>query len=194
MTAMTPMTPMARRMTRVVVCGAAVLLMTRATVIVGQAPDFSGTWKLDAQRSHISAGAGLAGLIAAGVPDTLYVTQPANGTLIIESQINESHVRLYTPRAKSSTPVGQGGSITMSSRWDGRTLVSEGRRESPSGTSTVVTQVKEVIALGADGGTLAIDVTTTGSAESGVSRLIYTRIQTVEPCQSWPTPCKGRGR
>jgi hypothetical protein len=122
------------------------------------------------------------------------VTQPANGTLILESQINESHARLYSPRVKTSTPVGQGGSITMTSRWDGRTLVSEGRRESLAGTATVVTQVKEVIALGADGRTLAIDVTTTGSADSSVSRLVYTRIQTVEPCQSWPTPCKGRGR
>jgi hypothetical protein len=181
-----------RRMTRVAVCGAAVLLMTRSAVIVGQAPDFSGTWKLDAQQSRISADAGFAGLIAAGAPDTLYVTQPANGTLIVESQINESHVRIYTPRAKSTTPVGQGGSITMTSRWDGRTLISEGRRESPSGTSTLVTQVKEVIALSADGRTLAIDVTTTGSANSSVSSLVYTRNQAVEPCQSWPTPCKGR--
>ena len=188
------MTSMTRLMTRVAVCAAAMLLMTRSAVVLGQAPDFSGTWKLDAARSRISADAGLAGLIAAGAPDTLYVTQPANGTLIIESQINESHVRIYTPRAKSSTPVGQGGSITMTSKWDGRTLISEGSRESPSGASTVVTQVKEVIALGADGRTLAIDVTTTGSADSSTSRLVYTKIQTVEPCQSWPTPCKGRGR
>jgi hypothetical protein len=128
------------------------------------------------------------------VPDTLYVTQPANGTLIIESQINESHARIYTPRAKSSTPVGQGGSITMTSRWDGRTLVSEGRRESSSGASTVVTQVKEVIALSADGRALSIDVTTMGSADSSASRLVYTKIQTVEPCQNWPTPCKRPAR
>ena len=186
------MTLTTRRQTRAALCGAVVLAIARSAVILGQAPDFSGTWKLDAQRSRIAADAGLAGLIAAGAPETLYVTQPANGTLIIESPINESHARIYSARGTTSTPVGQGGSITMTSKWNGRTLMSEGRRESPSGATTVATPVKEIIALGDDGRTLTIDVTT-GSAENSTSRLVYTKIRTVEPCQSWPTPCKGRG-
>jgi len=177
-------------MTRAAVLGAAILMTTRLAVILAQAPDLSGTWKLDAQQSRISPDAGLAGLIAAGAPETLHVTHPANGTLIIESQINEGHVRIYTPRAKSSTPVGQGGSITMTSRWDGGTLVSEGTQESPSGTSTLVKQVKEVISLSADGRTLTIGVTTTGPAGTNASTLLYARTQGVGHCQSWPTPCK----
>jgi hypothetical protein len=155
------------------------------------APDFSGTWTMDTSRSRVSDTAGLAGLIPAGVPATLHVTQPANGTLVIESQINEGHARIYTPRSRSTTPVGQGGSISMTSRWDGRTLVSEGRQESLAGTTTVTRQVKEVIGLSADGGTLTIEVTTIGPGDQQASStLTYTRTQGVGQCASWPTPCK----
>ena len=171
---------------------AALVVAARVAVVLAQVPDFSGTWKLDANRSRITAAAGLAGLIAAGAPDTLHITRPANGTLVIESQINESQARIYTPGGKSSTLVfvGPAGSITMTSRWEGGTLVSEGSRESASGTSVIVTQVKEVLALSADGRTLEIEVTTTGADGKSASTLMYTRTQDVGPCQSWPTPCK----
>jgi len=43
------------------------------------------------------------------VPQTLHVTQPANGSLVVESQINEAHVRIYKPGRETSTPAGQGG-------------------------------------------------------------------------------------
>ena len=44
--------------------------------------------------------AGLAGLIAAGAPPMLYITQPANGSVVVESPINEGHVRMYQPGRK----------------------------------------------------------------------------------------------
>jgi hypothetical protein len=156
-----------------------------------QAPDMSGTWQMDQQRSRIAAGATYAGLIASGAPERLHVTQPANGTLIVESEINEGHVRMYTPRSKSTSPVFfQGGSITMTSKWEGRRLVSEGSQETPSGATTVVKQVKEVIALAADGA-LTIEITTSepGGAPVATS-LTYTRTRDVGPCETWTTPCK----
>ena len=64
--------------------------------------NMSGTWKLDAARSRVAASAGLAGLIGAGAPETLHITQPANGTVVIESQINESHSRVYRPGTRTS--------------------------------------------------------------------------------------------
>ena len=178
-------------MTRAALCGAAFLAAAQVA-LVAQAPDFSGTWKLDANRSRVTAAAGLTGLIAAGAPDILHVTQAANGTVIIESQINESHARVYKPGGRITTPVtvGQAGSLTMTSRWDSRTLVSEGRRESASGTITTVTELKEVLALGADRRTLTIEITTTAAGVTSASTLIYTKTQVVEPCQKWPTPCK----
>jgi len=177
-------------MRRMAASGAAVLMSLRALVVLAQAPDFSGTWKLDPGRSRIAETAGLAGLIGAGAPDTLHVTQPANGTLVIESQINESHARHYRPGSRISTPVtvGQAGSITMTSRWEGRSLVSEGTRESAA--SPVATHVKEVLSLSADGRTLTIEVTTTAAGDKSASTMAYTRTQDLGPCQTWPTPCK----
>ncbi len=172
---------------------AALVLSAATTVpVFAQAPDFSGTWKLDPTRSRVTAAAALSGLIGSGAPPTLHITQPANGTLIVESQINESHTRVYIPGRKSATPVtvGPPGTITMTSRWESRTVVSEGTRESTSGPSTVVTDVKEVLALSADGQTLTIDVATSGAGEKHASTLVYTRTKDVGPCQSWPTACK----
>lgn len=167
-----------------------------AAAVLAQAPDFSGTWRLDADRSRIVAAAGLAGLSAAGAPDTLHVTQPANGTLVVESQVNEGHARLYRPGVTVSTPVtvGPAGSIAMTARWEGRTLVSEGKRESTAGTSTLVTDVKEALSLSADGHTLTIEVATASAGDKVTSTVVYTRTKDVGPCKTWPTPCKTPSR
>ena len=42
-------------------------------------PALAGSWKLDAAASRVDPAAGLAGLIGAGAPPMLYITQPANG-------------------------------------------------------------------------------------------------------------------
>lgn len=149
--------------------------------------DLSGTWKLDTARSRVVDTAGLFGLIASGVPETLHITRAANGTVVIESQINESHARIYTPDAQSSTPVGQGGRITATSRVEDRALISEGTREDATG---VATAVREVLALSADGAVLTIEVRTTPPAGPQTSTLVYTRSKSVGPCHTWPTPCK----
>ncbi|MGH9320229.1 MAG: hypothetical protein ACRD21_06615 [Vicinamibacteria bacterium] len=168
--------------------GAAAVLLA----FVSQPPDFSGTWRLNAKGSSVDSGAALTGLIGAGAPETLHISQPANGSIVVQSQINESHVRIYTPGQKSSTPVFVGGigSVTVTTRWEGSTLLSEGRREFSSDASATPTDVKEVIALSADGRTLEIEVTVTGTDGRRTSRMAYTRIGDVGPCESWPTPCK----
>ena len=159
------------------------------TALSAQAPDFSGTWQLDETKSTVTAMAGIIGLIPAGAPKTLHITQPANGTLVIESQVNEAHVRIYKPGRETSTPAGQGGAVTMTSKWEGRALVSEGAMKAPNGDTTTI---REVVRLGADGKTLTMEVTTlpVGRAEKMSSSLVYTKITDVGPCEKWPTPCK----
>ena len=147
-----------------------------------QAPDLSGTWRLDEARSNVVATAGIIGLISAGAPKTLHITQPSNGSVVIESQINEAHVRIYKPGRDTTTPAGQGGTIQMRSRWEGRSLVSEGEFKAPNGDAT---KVKETIAMAGDG-VLTVDIATPAAA----SRLVYTKITDVGPCETWPTPCK----
>ena len=151
------------------------------------APDVSGTWKLDLERSRISTEPGWPGLIGAGAPERIHVTQAANGTLVIESEINESHARIYKPGGTSSTPVAQTSAITMASRWEGRRLTSEGNLVPPSGAPT---RVKEAIALSDDGQTLTVGITASGPGGTNASTLVYTRTKLVEPCEKWSTPCK----
>jgi len=168
-----------------------VVLLGILLVLVQQdPPDASGTWKLDGERSRVSAEPGWPGLIGAGAPQRIHVTQAANGTLVIESEINESHTRIYRPGATTSTPVAQTSTITMTSRWEGRTLASEGRLTPPSGAPTTV---KEAIAVGDDGRTLTVRISTTGPGGPSSSTLVYTRTEVVEPCAKWSTPCRTPG-
>ena len=58
---------------------------------------------------------------------------------MVESPMNEVHVRMYQPGgAKTQTPVGQGGTIAMTSRWADRVLTSEGTSQAATGASTAV--------------------------------------------------------
>ena len=159
------------------------ILLLLTTAVQAQAPDFSGTWRLDDSKSRVVATAGIVGLMPAGAPKTLHITQPSNGSLVIESQINEAHVRIYKPGRETSTPAGQGGSVTMTTKWNGRTVTSEGALKAPNGETTAV---KEVLTLSADGNALTLETTVGANA----STLVYSKITDVGPCESWPTPCK----
>ena len=167
----------------------AIVLTASTAALHAQSPDLSGTWLLDEGKSKVVATAGIIGLIPAGAPRTLHITQPANGTVVIESQVNEAHVRIYKPGRETSTPAGQGGAVTMTSRWERGSLVSEGAMKAPNGDTTTV---REMVSLTADGKALRMDVTTTpvGQTEKVSSSLVYTKITDVGPCASWPTPCK----
>jgi outer membrane protein assembly factor BamB len=152
----------------------------------GGDPAFAGSWRLDSTHSKIDPAAGLAGLIGAGAPPMLFITQPANGQVIVESPINEGHVRVYQPGGKTQTPAGQGGVITMTSRWSDRTLISEGTAVNASGAST---PVKETYSVSADGKTLSVEVDA-AVPDAKTSSLKYVRISSVGACETWPTPCK----
>lgn len=154
------------------------------------APDLSGTWKLDAGRSRIANEVGWPGLIGAGAPDRIHVTQAANGALVVESEINEGHARIYRPGGKTSTPVAQTSTITMESRWEGPLFVARGSLVPPSGEPSTV---EETIALAADGRTLTVEISVTGPGGATASRLAYIRTETVDPCEKWSTPCKTPG-
>jgi outer membrane protein assembly factor BamB len=166
--------------------GAPALARPAAPVPPAPPARLAGSWKLDAAASQIDPAAGLAGLIGAGAPPMLFITQPANGTLVVESPINEGHVRTFHPGVKTQTPAGQGGTISMMSQWAGNTLTGEGTAVNASGA---VATVKETYSISADGKVLTIEVTTT-SPEAKNSSLKYVRIDSVGPCESWPTPCK----
>lgn len=150
------------------------------------APDLSGTWKLDAGRSRISTEVGWPGLIGSGAPEKLHITHAANGTVVIESEINESHARIYKGGGTTVTPVAQTGRITMASSWDGRSLRVEGTLTPPSGEPS---QARETLTVSEEGLSLTVEI----SAAGATSFLTYTRTEGVDPCEKWPTPCKPPG-
>lgn len=173
------------RRTRRLAYGLLAIVCT-GSIASAQTPDFSGTWALDESKSKVVATAGIIGLIPAGAPKMLHITHPANGTVVIESQINEAHVRIYKPGRETSTPAGQGGAVTMTARWEGTSLVGEGALKAPNGDTTTV---REVVSVSPDGKALTMEVTTTAAAKS-TSSLVYRKVTDVGSCDSWPTPCK----
>ncbi len=145
----------------------------------------NGSWQLDTAASTLTDGAGFSGLMAAGAPRWMFVTQPANGAIVIESPINTGHTRFYRP-GRSTTSDTKDGTITMLASWVGKTLVAEGRAVT-SGGATVA--VKETLSL--DGEVLVVEILTGEVAGSQkTTRLRYTRLLDVGPCETWPAPCK----
>lgn len=106
-----------------VVCVACIIVCGGDPRIAAQkAPEFSGTWKLDRAASQIASGVGIAGLGASGAPNTLYISQAANGTVVIGSDVNESQARTF--RIANGAVSSRGAELTESASVsaDGQTL------------------------------------------------------------------------
>ena len=155
-----------------------------AGAICAETPDLSGTWKLDEGASTIDPGVVFTGLGGhAGVPRTLYVTHARNGTVIVGSDMNTSHARTYEPGAASRAPLG-GEAATMTTFWDGATLMAEGLDiASQNGLRESLTRSK-------DGTTLVVEIVVTTDTGTSSSTLIYEASTAEPPCVEWPTPCK----
>jgi len=174
---------------------ALLVALTIGTVsLVAQTPDLSGTWKLNKGASQISAGVGLALLERGGAPNSIYVTQAANGTLTIGSDHNQGMARAYMVGGESVIPAAPTGTMTVKTRWDGRVLVVEG--VNPAAASAAL---KETFSMSPDGQTLTVTVTSTTAGGAATTTLVYNKTQAESDCKSWPTPCRepnigGRGR
>ena len=146
---------------------------------------FAGSWKLDAAGSSVVPDAVFAGVSVKGAPAWLFVTQPQNGTLVIESSVNTGSARFYKPGAPTTTSIA-GGTITSVAAWAGKTLTAEGTIKASSG---VVSVVKETFTR--DGPALVIKIIVNDSAS--VLRYVPLTPDDIGPCTSWPTPCKKVG-
>ena len=137
---------------------------------VAERPNFSGTWRLDAEASDVTSPDGLAGL-GAPAPENLYITQARNGALILSSRVNGAQPRNYIIGGENPLPApgGEDARMTMSSRWEGRNLVNEGSGE-VAGDPLVV---REVMSLSPDGRTLRLEITTTVAGTETTNTLVY---------------------
>jgi UDP-N-acetyl-D-mannosaminuronate dehydrogenase len=98
------------------------LLVMLSAGLSAQTVDFSGTWKLNRAVSQIAPGTGITGLGAGGAPGTLYVSQAANGTVIVGSDINESQARTFKIANGTLAHEGSGVKELLSLSGDRQTL------------------------------------------------------------------------
>jgi hypothetical protein len=140
----------------------------------------AGSWKLDTAASTVTDGAGFAGLVAAGAPAWIFVTQPANGVVVVESAVNTGHTRFYRP-GHSTTTDTKDGTVTVTTSWAEQRLAAEGTIRLSSGATMPVAET-----LSRNGDALIVDITTGGHT----SRLRYVPLLDLGPCASWPSPCK----
>ena len=155
---------------------AALFVAASVVSVFAQTPDFSGIWKLDTDRSEITAGrGGRRGGRGGGAPDALVITQTATELTIERSTSTQSGTLTYTLEGESSIPAGRGGSMTITSHWDGATLVSEGSQELSFGDRGITIEVREVRSLSADGQTLTVEVTRTTPRGANTNTLVYTK-------------------
>lgn len=176
---------------RLAIPALAICAVCHAPAVQAQTPDFSGTWVLDEGASRVTPEAGLGTLGAVGTPERLHITHAANGDLALQSEWNTSEARVYRPGRETVIPVGPDDRMTVSARWDGATLVVEGRRPTAGGGSTIL-GVRRSLSLSDDGGTLAIEATTTTAAGDETSTMVYTRLTDLGPCEQWSEPCEPR--
>ena len=153
---------------------ALVLVVTAVAAAAAQTIDYTGTYRLDKAASQITAGAGLNGLGPGGTPNTLYLQQAANGSITVGSDMNEGQSRMYRIGGESSLPALKGDPIPVKSRVEGRALISEGAG------------LHETLSLSDDGTTLTVRIT----AGEASSTLVYRRMNSVDACEQWPTPCR----
>lgn len=129
-----------------------------AAPLTAQNPDFSGTWKLNTEKSDPAPGRG-GGMMGMG---DLKITQ-SGGKLVIEMSMGErSRTMTYNlDGSESRNPGMRGNEMVTKSHWDGQTLVTEGENTitTPNGEMTVKT--KEVRSLSADGKTMTVVATST---------------------------------
>ena len=158
---------------------AALFVAAGVASVFAQTPDFSGTWKLDNGRSQITTPAGRRGGRrggrGGGAPDALVITQTALELTIERSTGQQSRTLTYALEGESSIPAGRGGNRTITSHWDGATLVSEGSQELSFGDRGVTIEMREVRSLSADGQTLTVEVIRTTPRGANTNTLVYTK-------------------
>tara|TARA_B100000029_G_scaffold63975_1_gene57301 strand:- start:706 stop:1146 length:441 start_codon:yes stop_codon:yes gene_type:complete len=136
-------------------------------------------WTLDTDASSYTAPAFSGGRGGDDI-GRLFITQAANGTVLIGAETNGLKAWSYTPGRELTIPVGRDTSMLVASRWDGERLVAEGTMGEM--------QMHEVMTL--DGDRLTIEVTTTTPDGEVRNQLVYRRNVPVGDCKQWAMPCK----
>jgi hypothetical protein len=139
-----------------------------------QKPDFSGTWKLDKEKSEVG-NEERNGRFRGGMFDSL-VIEHKDPELIIRRKMTlpsgeeRTLESKYTTDGKDNTNEGFRGMTSKSkTHWEGGKLITESTMETPRGTM----ETKEVRSLSADGKTMTVETTTKGGPREGTRKLVF---------------------
>jgi hypothetical protein len=141
-----------------------------------QEPDFSGTWKLDKEKSDVATEE-RNGRFRGGMFDSL-VIEHKEPELVIKRKMNlptgeeRTAESKYTTDGKDNTNEGFRGVTSKSkTRWEGDKLITESTMETPRGTM----ETKEVRSRSADGKTMTVEMTTKGGPREGTRKLVFNK-------------------
>jgi hypothetical protein len=141
-----------------------------------QKPDFSGTWKLDKEKSDVGTEE-RGGRFRGGMFDSI-VIEHKDPELVIKRKMNRpsgeerTAESKYTTDGKENANEGFRGMTTKSkTHWEGDKLVTESTMETQRGTM----ETKEVRSLSADGKTMTVEMTTKGGPREGTRKLVFNK-------------------
>jgi hypothetical protein len=146
----------------------AVLTFALSVGLLAQAPNFAGTWKLNAEKSEMGGGGRMGGRMGGGMMGGELVVKQTAAELSVTRGENTS---VYKLDGSESTNQGMRGETKSKARVDGSTIVidSTSSFEGPNGAMTITS--KEVWSM--DGGSLVITTTRTTPRGERTTKMVY---------------------
>jgi hypothetical protein len=143
------------------------------------APDFSGTWVLDASKSDQMS----MGRQGGGSPPNITLTLKQSGNELAITRTMEmggnqrTSEQKFTLDGKENTNSGMmgRGEMVSKSRWDGDTLVIEGTQKMSSSRGEMEIATKEAFSLSEDGKVLTITTTRTTPQGERTTKQVYNK-------------------
>lgn len=151
---------------------AALLAAFATTPALAQAkPDFSGSWKLNVEKSDPMGGGGGGGMMRDAVTT---ITQTATElTLVTKFGENSRTASYKLDGTESVNPGRQGGETKTKAKFDGATLVLEHTRNMSGPNGDMQVTSKEVRSLSDDGKTMTVVTTSQGPNGETTRKMVY---------------------
>jgi hypothetical protein len=150
----------------------ALFSLASAPLVAQAKPDFSGTWKLNPDKSDMGQGA--QNRPGGGAAMQLFITQMAD-KLVIEQKMGErSRMVTYLLNGQESSNAGMRGTeVKTKSHWEGNTLITEGDNTMSTPGGDMQVKTREERSLSADGKTLTVVTTMSSDRGTRNRKLVY---------------------
>ena len=154
---------------------AALLAAFAAAPALAQAkPDFSGSWKLNVEKSDPMGGGGGGGGGGGMMRDAVTtITQTATELTLVTKFGENSRTATYKLDGTESVNSGMRGETKTKAKFDGATLILEHTRNMSGPNGDMQVTSKEVRSLSDDGKTMTVVTTTQGPNGEMTRKMVY---------------------